>query len=169
MSQAPNRSESSESEHRRLPMVVPQPAEPHDGWLVRVMRILFGWRAAATRADLELVLTGEQRESGFSPAEATMLKNILALRECRIESIMVPRADIVAVQQGITVGELVKVFAGASHSRLVVYNDALDDPTGMVHIRDLLAFMAARATLDPAAAKEREPALPPYSSMMSAR
>ena len=89
-----------------------------------------------------------------------MLKNILALRECRIESIMVPRADIVAVQQGITVGELVKVFAGASHSRLVVYNDALDDPTGMVHIRDLLAFMAARAALDPAAAKEREPALP---------
>src|SRR6478736_107947 len=146
MSQAPHRSESRESEHRRLPMVVPQPAEPHDGWLVRVMRILFGWSAAAPRADLELVLTGEQRESGCSPAEATMLKNILALRECRIESIMVPRADIVAVQQGITVGELVKVFAGASHSRLVVYNDALDDPTGMVHIRDLLAFMAARAT-----------------------
>ena len=67
MSQAPHRSESSESEHRRLPMVVPQPAEPRDGWLTRVMRILFGWRAAATRADLELVLTGEQRESGFSP------------------------------------------------------------------------------------------------------
>ena len=126
-------------------MVLPEPGELHEGWLTRVMRILFGWKAAATRADLELVLTAEQPESGFSPAEAAMLKNILGLRECRIESVMVPRADIVAVQQDITIGELVMVFAGAGHSRLVVYNDTLDDPIGMVHIRDLLAFMAARA------------------------
>src|SRR6202044_2026318 len=65
------------------------------------------------------------------------------------ESVMVPRADIVAVQKEMTIGELVMVFAGAGHSRLVVYNDTLDDPAGMVHIRDLVAFMAARAALDP--------------------
>ena len=82
-----------------------------------------------------------------------MLKNILGLRECRIESVMVPRADIVAVQQDITIGELVKVFAGAAHSRLVVYNDTLDDPVGMVHIRDLLGFMAARAAIAPASGR----------------
>ena len=156
MSQSPTRSESNETEHHGLPMVVPEHGELHEGWLTRVMRILFGWKAAATRADLELVLTAEQPESGFSPAEATMLKNILGLRECRIESIMVPRADIVAVQQDITIGELVMVFAGAGHSRLVVYNDTLDDPTGMVHIRDLLAFMAARAVIDPGAASTEE-------------
>ena len=108
--------------------------------------MLFGWRAASTRADLELVLTAEQAQSDFSPEEAAMLKNILGLRETRIERIMVPRADIVAVQQDITLGELVKVFQVAAHSRLVVYNDTLDDPTGMVHIRDLIAFMAARAS-----------------------
>jgi CBS domain containing-hemolysin-like protein len=155
MSQSPTRNDPDETEHRGLPMVLPEPGEPHDGWLARVMRILFGWKAAATRADLELVLTTEQPESGFSAVEAAMLKNILSLRECRIESVMVPRADIVAVQQDIAIGELVKVFAGAGHSRLVVYNDTLDDPTGMVHIRDLLAFMAARAALDPAV-KDRE-------------
>ncbi len=149
MSQSPTRGEQTESEHRGLPMVVPQPGESHEGWLSRVTRILFGWKAAATRADLELVLTAERAESGFSPAEAAMLKNILGLRETRIESVMVQRADIVAVQQEITIGELVMVFAGAGHSRLVVYNDTLDDPTGMVHIRDLLAFMAARAKIEP--------------------
>ncbi len=152
MSQSPTRSDPNDTEHRGLPMVVPDHGEPHEGWFARVTRILFGWKAAATRADLELVLTAEQPESGFSPAEAAMLKNILGLRECRIESIMVPRADIVAVQQDITIGELVMVFAGAGHSRLVVYNDTLDDPTGMVHIRDLLAFMAKRAVIEPGAA-----------------
>ncbi len=95
-------------------MVLPKPAELHEGWLTRVMRILFGWKAASTRADLELVL---DRRAAANPAsrrnEAAMLKNILGLRERRIESVMVPRADIVAVQQDITLGELVKVFAGA--------------------------------------------------------
>ncbi|HEX8828970.1 MAG TPA: hemolysin family protein [Xanthobacteraceae bacterium] len=127
-------------------MVVPEQSEPAAGWLTRVMRILFGWKAASTRADLELVLTAEQPQSGFSPEEAAMLKNILGLRETRIERVMVPRADIVAVQQNITLGELVKVFEVAGHSRLVVYNDTLDDPAGMVHIRDLIAFMAAHAS-----------------------
>ena len=65
---------------------------------------------------------------------------------------MVPRADIVAVQQDISLGELIKVFEGAGHSRLVVYNDTLDDPVGMAHIRDLVAYMAARATVKPEAA-----------------
>jgi CBS domain containing-hemolysin-like protein len=151
------RTQQHDSERHGLPMVVPEAGELREGWLGRVMRILFGWRTAATRADLELVLTAEQPESGFSPTEAAMLKNILGLRECRIESVMVPRTDIVAVQQDMTIGELVIVFAGAGHSRLVVFNDTLDDPVGMVHIRDLLAFMAAHAAANSAAAGEPKP------------
>jgi len=153
--QSPIRTESSESESRALPVVIREAAEPSEGWLTRVMRILFGWKAASTRADLELVLTADELQSGFSPEEATMLKNILSLRETRIERVMVTRADIVAVQQDISLGELVKIFESATHSRLVVYNDTLDDPSGMIHIRDLVAFMAAHATVEPVG--DREP------------
>ena len=154
--QSPIRTEPSESENRALPVVIRDTAEPSEGWLTRVMRILFGWKAASTRADLELVLTADEPQSGFSPEEATMLKNILSLRETRIERVMVPRADIVAVQQDISLGELVKIFESATHSRLVVYNDTLDDPSGMIHIRDLVAFMAAHATVQ--SSGDREPA-----------
>jgi CBS domain containing-hemolysin-like protein len=157
MAQDPIRSEPADSERRSLPALVPSPVEAQpEGWFARMARILFGWKAAATRADLELVLTAQQPASGFSPAEAAMLKNILNLRECRIARVMVPRADIVAIQQDIALGTLLKIFASAGHSRLVVYNDTLDDPTGMVHIRDLTAFMAARAAAGAAAADERE-------------
>jgi CBS domain containing-hemolysin-like protein len=157
MTQYPTRSETTEGDHRGLPTLAPNGSEAlPEGWLARVMRILFGWKAAATRADLELVLTAEQPASGFSPEEAAMLKNILMLRECRIERVMVPRADIVAVQQEIALSALVKVFESAGHSRLVVYNDTLDDPTGMVHIRDLVGFMAARAGTGPTGAGQRE-------------
>jgi CBS domain containing-hemolysin-like protein len=97
-------------------------------------------------------------EAGVSPEERTMIKNILALRGRRIEDVMVPRGDIIAVQQDISLGELVKVFEKAGHSRLVAYNDTLDDPTGMVHIRDLIAFMTAKAAVDPAKPTRRRKA-----------
>jgi CBS domain containing-hemolysin-like protein len=85
-----------------------------------------------------------------------MLKNILGLRESRVEDVMLPRADVVAVQHDIALGDLVKVFESAFHSRLVVYNDTLDDPVGMVHIRDLIAFMTARATVSPEVNNKRK-------------
>jgi len=148
MAEPSPRTELTQSERHSLPVVVPAETDQPESWFTRMIRVLFGWRSPSPRADLELVLTAEPAQSDFSPEEAAMLKNILGLRETRVERIMVPRADIVAVQQDITLGELVKVFEVAGHSRLVVYNDTLDDPAGMVHIRDLIAFMAARASHD---------------------
>jgi CBS domain containing-hemolysin-like protein len=152
MAEPSPRTEPTEGERHSLPVVASAQTDQPESWLTRMKRALFGWRAPSPRADLELVLTAEPPQSDFSPEEAAMLKNILALRETRIERIMVPRADIVAVQQDITLGELVRVFEVAGHSRLVVHNDTLDDPAGMVHIRDLIAFMAARASHDETAA-----------------
>jgi len=149
---APRRSEptAAVTERINLPVPVPRPSEiardPGNTWFSRMLRGVFGWKAGSIRADLEVVLeAGAAGESGFSPEERAMLKNILGLRERGVEDVMVPRADIVAVQQGISLGELVKVFEVAAHSRLVVYDDTLDDPTGMVHIRDLIGYMANRA------------------------
>jgi CBS domain containing-hemolysin-like protein len=138
-------------EPRNLPVVVDPLSErqPGNGWLRRMMRALFGWRPETLRSGLKDVLEDDSA-SGFSPVERTMLTNILALRERRISDVRVPRADIVAVQQDISLGELIRVFEKAEHSRLVVYNDTLDDPVGMVHIRDLIAFMTARAAAPPA-------------------
>ena len=136
-------------EPRNLPVPVPPP-QNGEGFFTRLFRTLFGWRVSSIRADLKDVLDlMPPGESGFSPDESRMLKNILGLRERRVGDVMVPRADIIAVQQDITLGELVRTFEGAGHSRLVAYNDTLDDPIGMVHIRDLIAFMTARAAVDP--------------------
>jgi CBS domain containing-hemolysin-like protein len=148
----PTRNEPIPPERVNLPAVVPAPppmaGERLRGWLSWVLRALFGWKPGSIRDDLEIVLEAASAETGFSPEERAMLTNILELRERRLEDVMVPRADIVAVQQDITLGELVKVFEGASHSRLVVYNDTLDEPVGLVHIRDLIAFMAQRAAVE---------------------
>src|SRR5665213_3165079 len=149
-------------EPRHLPVPVPEkPREPGEGWLTRVVRALFGWKSDTIRADLRDVLDAmPPGEAGFSPEEGRMLKNILGLRERRVGDVMVPRADIIAVQQDIKLGELVRVFEGAAHSRLVAYNDTLDDPIGMVHIRDLIAFMTARAAVSQEKNAKRKKPLP---------
>jgi CBS domain containing-hemolysin-like protein len=163
---APSRNEptGARSERYQLPVPVPRVTEAaRNGasWFVRMLRALFGWKPGSIRADLEVVLeAGAGGETGFSPEERAMLKNILGLRERRVEDVMVPRADIVAVQQDILLGDLVKVFEGAGHSRLVVYNDTLDDPAGMVHIRDLIAFMASRAAVRESVNRRRKRPFP---------
>jgi len=148
-------------EPRNLPVPISPSHEARDNWLVRAFRALFGWKPTSIRADLKDVLDAmTPGESGFSPDESRMLKNILGLHERRVGDVMVPRADIVAVQQDIQIGELVRVFEGAAHSRLVAYNDTLDDPIGMVHIRDLIAFMTARAAVNPQKNSKRKKPLP---------
>src|SRR5437868_946244 len=146
---------------RNLPAVVEgevlRPAA--DNWLLRASRALFGWKAGSVRDDLQVVLDASQPdEVGFSAIERTMLRNILSLHERRIADVMVHRADIVAVKRDIPLGELMSLFESAAHSRLVVYNETLDDPEGIVHIRDLLAFMTAKARVsDTNKAKRKKP------------
>ena len=128
-------------------------------WLMRALRTLFGWKAGSARADLQVVLDATAPdETGFSTVERTMLRNILALHERRIADVMIPRADIVGVKRNISLGELMTTFESAGHSRLVVYDDTLDEPEGIVHIRDLLAFITAKAKVaDEVNAKRKKP------------
>ena len=58
---------------------------------------------------------------------------------------MVPRADIIAIEQSATVGELMSLFEEAGVSRIPVYHETLDDPRGMVHVKDVLRYLGATA------------------------
>jgi CBS domain containing-hemolysin-like protein len=145
----PDPAQDNTSHSRNLPAVVQEgevlrPAA--DNWLLRAIRTLFGWKPGSVRDDLQVVLdTSTPDDVGFSAIERTMLRNILGLHERRIADVMIHRADIVAVKRDIPLGELMSLFESAAHSRLVVYNETLDDPEGIVHIRDLLAFMTVKA------------------------
>ena len=157
-------SSSEPTTTRNLPVPVARPSqsapESGDNWFTRALRTIFRWKSSTFRADLRDVLEDGAGESGFSPIERAMLKNILALRERRVADVMVPRADIIGVQRDIALGELMKVFESAGHSRLVVYEETLDDAIGMVHIRDLVAFMTERASQSGTTNRRRKKPLP---------
>ncbi|TNE59374.1 MAG: HlyC/CorC family transporter [Alphaproteobacteria bacterium] len=94
------------------------------------------------RESLEEVIEEHQESAkGITEQEQAMLMNILHFGESRVEDVMVPRADIVAVEAGDTLQDLIKNFSDAGHSRVPVFRETLDDPVGMYHIKDLLPLV----------------------------
>jgi CBS domain containing-hemolysin-like protein len=112
------------------------------GRLSRAFRLAQAGRSKEVAA--QTVAFAEGASDAVSP-ERAMLRNVLALRQARVADVMVPRADIVAVPADISLGELMKVFRSAAHSRLPVYGETLDEPRGMVHIRDFLDYLTSKA------------------------
>ncbi|RUX09442.1 MULTISPECIES: hemolysin family protein [unclassified Mesorhizobium] len=125
-------------------VVEPSPAGP--SLFNRVLGLFRQRNGTSLREEIAgaLAETTSDVES-FSPGERAMLNNILRLREVRVEDVMVPRADIEAVEIATTLGDLLGMFEQSGHSRMPVYSETLDDPRGMVHIRDVLAHITKLA------------------------
>ena len=127
----------------------PPPPAARRRLLDRLKSALRMKKEVSLRADLEGALAEdlqtETPDQTFSPEERAMLRNILGLREVRVADVMIPRADIISIEQDITLGDLLKLFREAAHSRLPVYRQTLDDPIGFIHIRDVLSYLIAGA------------------------
>lgn len=81
-------------------------------------------------------------DGDLTAAERTMLRNLLHFSEHRVDDVMVPRSDIIAIDESASFAECVASFVENGHSRLPVYRDSLDSITGMIHIKDIFAVLA---------------------------
>jgi CBS domain containing-hemolysin-like protein len=104
-------------------------------------------------------------ESGdLTAIERTMLRNLLHFSEHRVDDVMVPRSDIIAIDERASFAECVAAFAEHGHSRLPVYRESLDAISGMIHIKDVFAVLAeGRETPDSLEAFIRQPRFVPQS------
>ncbi|WEK51108.1 MAG: hemolysin family protein [Candidatus Kaistia colombiensis] len=119
-----------------------------ESWLDRIRQAVGLKVAGSLRDDIEDALDAGEADNTFSAEERRMLRNILHLREVRVDDVMIPRADILALDVDQTIGEAVAAFRDSGHSRMPVYRETLDDPIGMVHIKDLMDYMMSTASTD---------------------
>jgi CBS domain containing-hemolysin-like protein len=102
--------------------------------------------AADIRESLESVLNVEDgTDSVFSPLERMMIRKILHLKETSVEDVMLPRSAIDAVPADTDLATLMITFSRSGRSRMPVYRETLDDAFGMIHIRDLMNWIARTA------------------------
>lgn len=128
---------------QRLPSA-PVPAPRRRFGLFTWLRELLTSRSKSTfRAELTEALgeLGTAFPESFTASERALLKNVLNLRELRVDDVMVPRADIDAVDADNTLADLILSFRSAGHSRLPVYEDTLDNIVGFIHIKDALQHL----------------------------
>ena len=93
------------------------------------------------KEDLEIVLDNKSNNiDGISKQERIMLMNILKIDKILARDIMIPRAEIIAVDENISFEEAIKIFVDGAHSRIPIYKEQLDNITGMLHIKDLVKF-----------------------------
>ncbi|PZQ13033.1 MAG: hypothetical protein DI565_15310 [Ancylobacter novellus] len=120
-------------------------AESRENWFER-LRDFVGLGAHPTaRDDIAEALEDDSDDLSVSTQERALLRNVLALRDARVDDVMVHRSDIVSVSEDVTLGQLLQTFAEGGHSRLPVHNGSLDEPKGMVHVKDALALFARGA------------------------
>jgi CBS domain containing-hemolysin-like protein len=102
--------------------------------------------AAAMRESLEEVIEESERESpALSAQERIMLGNLLRFGELKVRDVMVPRAEIIAVDENTGLAELLTLFREAQHSRLPMFRETLDDPTGLIHVKDVMSLLEPEA------------------------
>jgi len=118
-------------------------SENGSSWLNRLAANLGFSNSLDPRAIIEGALQ-EDDGTAFTPRERAMLQRVLQFKELRLEDVMVPRVDIVAMDESEVLADLMALFAKAGHSRIPVYRDTLDEPFGMVHVKDLMGWIMAR-------------------------
>ncbi|HYD15390.1 MAG TPA: hemolysin family protein [Hyphomicrobium sp.] len=118
--------------------------ESATGWLQHLWTRLGLAEQPTLRDKLEVLLKEEAKVTGgFSPEERKMLSGLLRFGASRVDEIMVPRADIIAMEEMEPLGDLVRLFEEAGISRIPIYHETLDDPRGMIHIKDLFRWVSA--------------------------
>ena len=119
------------------------------GFLWKIQGLLKKREAESVRDRVEELLEERQHrdagprrdeaESGLDPHERILLGNVLRLRDKTAYDVMVPRADILAMAEDLTLDQAIKLIQREGHSRFPVYRGNLDDIVGMVHIKDVFA------------------------------
>ncbi len=81
-------------------------------------------------------------EDGAASAAAELMDQAEAFQTLTVADVMTPRADIMAVELSTPFELVVACFAESEHSRLPVYRETLDDPVGVVHLKDVFKLLA---------------------------
>ncbi|WP_068462264.1 CBS domain-containing protein [Hyphomicrobium sulfonivorans] len=118
--------------------------------LLNALLTRIGLRSPSLREMLEADLKGEAEAeaAAFSNEEREMLRRLLRFGGQRVDDIMVPRADIIALEESDSLAELLRTFGEAGVSRIPLFSETLDDPRGMIHVKDLFRWLTQEAAND---------------------
>jgi putative hemolysin len=136
-----------------------------DGATAAILRLLgtqpiAGHQTVYTLDELKLIVRESQQSGTIEPHQEEMLQKVFEFGDRQVHEAMIPRPDVVGVEKGAIVRDLLGLFVEASHARFPVYEDDLDNIVGIVSIKDVLRALAEEpAQMDAPVGRLVRPAL----------
>lgn len=95
--------------------------------------------------ELRLLVAASTKNGILQESERILVGNALDFAETLVRQVMVPRTEIVAIPDDSTVEGVVQLLRQSPFTRLPVYREDLDHIVGVVHVKDVVGAVAARA------------------------
>jgi CBS domain containing-hemolysin-like protein len=138
---------------RALQAVIPQPNQEET-------------RESSTEQFREVVAA----EADVSRAEEELIHGVFSLGETEVHEVMVPRVDIVGIDDSTPWSEVLDRVRSSEHARFPVYHETLDEVVAILYAKDLLASIIAAAEPEPGwLSLARAPAFIPISKRIDAQ
>lgn len=112
-------------------------------WIIRLMggpRTF--WTPSVTEGELRMLIKVGQAEGALEAGEANLLEKVFHFGDRQVQDVMIPRTEIVWVEEGATVKDFLALYAENSHSRFPVFHESKDNVVGVLYIKDVLAAQA---------------------------
>lgn len=113
------------------------PSRPSPGHRRGLSRLFDFFRRTAEQA-------ADESPEPLTETGGELVTQARAFQDLRVEDVMIPRADIVALERNTSFADVVARFVDAEHSRMPVYKEALDEPVGVVHVKDVFKLLARK-------------------------
>ncbi len=111
----------------------------------QIYALLFKQKQKSSLFELIDQLVGSAQNQGFVSFEAQkMIKNIVNIDDVKVDDVMIPRTDIVAISKDADLSEIKNLIIAKEHSRIPVYNQNLDEITGFIHSKDVVKFVGSK-------------------------
>ncbi len=106
---------------------------------------LFGFAKKPERGDGQTHHHHSHQTAEERSTASELVDHARAFQSLSVADVMTPRVDVVAIELSSTLAEVVQACIDSEHSRLPIYRETLDDPVGVVHIKDVLKLLAPEA------------------------
>ena len=116
-----------------------------------------------TRDEIRVAADVSEEEGALEPEEGEMLDSVLELSVARVSEVMVPRVDIVALEENDLLDRVLQVVIESGYSRIPIYQATLDSITGILYVNDLLSVLSSGASEIDLKAIARAPVYVPES------
>lgn len=87
------------------------------------------------------ILLELSKHTDLEKSKVEMIQGIVSLSSKNAKDIMIPRIDIISVDANTKLKELLKTISDAGHSRILVYENTIDNIAGILYVKDLLKYV----------------------------